>query len=922
MKIPPRPPEETGAGSDAPAADCRTPGCCGPAIDRRDFVKAIGFGGAAVAALDPTPGRSTDSPGTGRPLGENEIRALSDQGWPVLKYYDQDHLARIALPLGGIGTGTVSLSGRGSLRDWEIMNRPAKGFVPSTGETGPFFALYTKLPGEDPKCRILEGPIEYFEYEGSHGSTVPNENYPRFRNCSFAAAYPLGRVILSDPEVPVDVHLKAFNPLIPCDPDASGLPIAVLSYEVHNRTSRPVAVSICGTLPNFVGIDGAETGRDWKGDTVFAGARSNRNEFRQEAAFTGIFMHSEGVDRKAPQWGSLALATTATEGISHRTSWTKEQWGSAILDFWDDFSADGRLEERDARGADTPVGSLAVRFDLPPNGQETVAFVIAWHFPNRYSWTPKSDPPGDEDFTGNYYTRQCTDAWDVLRKSVPRLKDLEERTTGFVRTFCASSLPPEVKEAALFNLSTLRTQTCFRTADGRFYGWEGCGNTRGCCHGSCTHVWNYEQATPFLFGTLAMSMREVEFGHATSSEGLMSFRVNLPLNRSQEFGKAAADGQMGCIMKMYREWQLSGDDNVLRELWPNVRKAVEFCWIRGGWDADRDGVMEGCQHNTMDVEYYGPNPQMGAWYLGALRAAEEMARHLGETEFSATCRALFEKGRAWMDANLFNGEYYEQQVRPPRDKSEVSPSLLVGMGASDPTHPDYQLASGCLVDQLVGQYMAHVCGLGYLLDPANVRKALASILKYNSRSSLESHFNCMRAFALGSEAALLMASYPKGRPENPFPYFTEVMTGFEYTAAVGMLYEEMTEAGLECVREIRERYDGRKRSPFDEAECGHHYARAMASWAAVLALSGFHYSAVTGTITFAPTEGNYFWSNGYAWGTCRIRPAGDSITLRLAVRAGTLRFSHLDLPSYGDIRFEKERQIREGEEARFTVRKA
>ena len=149
------------------------------------------------------------------------------------------------------------------------------------------------------------------------------------------------------------------------------------------------------------------------------------------------------------------------------------------------------------------------------------------------------------------------------------------------------------------------------------------------------------------------------------------------------------------------------------ELWPNVKQALEFCWIPGGWDADRDGVMEGCQHNTMDVEYFGPNPQMEGWYLGALRAAEEMARHLGEAEFAATCRDLFERGRAWTDAHLFNGEYYEHEIRPPKSAADIAPGLLVGMGAADLGNPDFQLGPGCLVDQLVGQYMAHICGLGY-----------------------------------------------------------------------------------------------------------------------------------------------------------------------------------------------------------------
>ena len=137
--------------------------------------------------------------------------------------------------------------------------------------------------------------------------------------------------------------------------------------------------------------------------------------------------------------------------------------------------------------------------------------------------------------------------------------------------------------------------------------------------------------------------------------------------------------------------------------------------------------------------------------------------------------------------------------------------------------------------------MAHVCHLGYLADPRNIRTTLQSIMKYNYKPSLADHFNCMRTFALGDEAALLMASYPDGQPANPFPYFSEVMTGFEYTAAIGMLYERHIDNGLRCIASIRERYDGLKRNPYDEAECGHHYGRAMISWAEVLALTGFHF---------------------------------------------------------------------------------
>jgi hypothetical protein len=219
--------------------------------------------------------------------------------------------------------------------------------------------------------------------------------------------------------------------------------------------------------------------------------------------------------------------------------------------------------------------------------------------------------------------------------------------------------------------------------------------------------------------------------------------------------------------------------------------------------------------------------------------------------------------------------------------------LLVGMGAKDLSNPDFQLATGCLVDQLVGQYMAHLCGLGYLGNEANIKATLRAILKYNYRESLAEHFNSMRSFALGNEKALLMASYPKDRPAKPFPYWSEVMTGFEYTAAVGMLYEGMTNEGLTCIQNIRDRYDGFKRSPFDEAECGHHYARAMAAWAAVLALTGFQYSAVEQTMTLRVSPGTHFWSTGRAFGVCRVSAVGQRTEMELTVREGVLPLQRL-----------------------------
>ncbi|MDE3742687.1 GH116 family glycosyl-hydrolase [Maribacter polysaccharolyticus] len=815
--------------------------------------------------------------------------------WPVLKTYDQDHIQKIKMPVGGIGTGTISLTGRGSLEDWEIMNRPAKGFNPTlenwgpAKQKGPFFAIFVEDGQGKKQTRLLEGPPDESYYEGAWGATSNHHGLPRFSNASFKTAYPFGQVFLSDENLPVEVVVGAYNPLIPGNIDDSSIPMAILDYTVKNSSDRDIAISLAGTIQNFIGFDGT------RGKAI-----KNVNTIREENGVNGIHYTSNGVDPESEQWGTMSFVSLNEGTTTYRTAWQPKtsRWDKKRLDFWDDFSADGLLEKRENEGANAPMGTLAVKTTLKAGEEKTFRFLISWHFPNRQTW----DKPGFQKLikatVGNYYTTKYSDSWDVISKTLPRLNALENSTKTFVNALLNSDIPEVIKESALFNLAHLRTQLAFRIKSGQLLGWEGLFDTYGSCFGSCTHVWNYEQTTAFLFGELAKTMREVEYKYATDDTGLMSFRVYLPLEEGQLWGKAAADGQMGSIMKFYRDWQLSGDDAFLKQHWPKVKKSLEFCWIPGGWDADKNGVMEGSQHNTMDVEYFGPNPQMGFWYLGALKASEEMATYLGEKAFAKTCHDLYGKGSKWMDENLFNGEYYEQHIQPPMSADNVAESLIGAAdvkNAIDFTSPDFQLGKGVLVDQLVGQVFSHIVGLGYLAKEENIKKTLESIMKYNYVENMTSHANFHRSYALGDESALLMAAYPKERPEKPFPYYTEVMTGFEYTAAVGMLQEGLLEDGLLCINNIRDRYDGKKRSPFNEAEAGHHYARSMMAWAGILAITKFQYSAVDKSMTFTSKPGTYFWSNGYGYGTVQVKNKEADI----AVLSGKLELDRFILDGVG-----------------------
>ncbi|GGZ13258.1 hypothetical protein GCM10007049_01300 [Echinicola pacifica] len=815
--------------------------------------------------------------------------------WPVLKTYDQDHIQKIAMPVGGIGTGTISLTGRGSLEDWEIMNRPSKGFNPTlenrgpVKQKGPFFAIFMEEADGQKQSRLLEGPSDPGHYEGAWGATSNQHGLPRFGKASFKAAYPFGQVFLSDEQLPVEVIVKAFNPLIPGNIDDSSIPMMVLEYTVKNTTDKEITISLAGTIQNFIGYDGKR-----------GAAINNVNEYREDKQVKGIHYTSKGVDPSSEQWGTMSFVSLNEGLTTYRTSWEKleSRWDKQRLDYWDDFSEDGELEKRVNEEANAPLGSLAVKTNLQAGEEKDFRFLISWHFPNRQTWDKPGFQKEIKSTMGNYYATQYHDSWEVITQTLPRLTELEEKTKMFVNALIESDIPAEIKESALFNLAHLRTQLAFRIESGHLLGWEGLFDDYGSCFGSCTHVWNYEQTTAFLFGELAKTMRDVEYGYATDDTGLMSFRAYLPLDSAKLWGKAAADGQMGSIMKFYREWQLSGDDTFLKAHWPMVKRSLEFCWIPGGWDANKDGVMEGSQHNTMDVEYFGPNPQMGFWYLGALKASAEMARYLDDKAFATTCNQLFERGSEWMDQNLFNGEYYEQQIQPPMSADHVAPALMgitSGAEATDFSSPDFQLGKGVLVDQLVGQMFAHVVGLGYLGKEEHIKKTLESIMRYNYVEEMSSFANFHRSYALGDESALVMAAYPGERPKKPFPYFTEVMTGFEYTAAIGMLQEGQIDNGLKCIRNIRERYDGRKRSPFNEAEAGHHYARSMVAWAGVLASSKFQYSAVEKSMTFTSKPGTYFWSNGYSWGTCEVRDREAS----LSVLSGSLVLERFSLVGEG-----------------------
>jgi uncharacterized protein (DUF608 family) len=772
-----------------------------------------------------------------------------------------------------------------------LENHPSKGL--SSGLT--FLACRVAGPQTPVQARLLEGALFNEEVEGQEGSRVALAGLPRFAQCEFEATYPFGRVLLADQHFPVRASVEVFNPLVPGDEELSGLPIAAVRVSLESVSDEPLECSVMFSAEALIGHSGRDRG------LLSRPSASPRTEL----GLVGYLLSDEVFGRDEEEWGTLAAAVLG-EGAWVGPSWEIGKWNQGLGTMWRGYVETGEPVagtfgvEGGSPGADygpAVAATLGAHRALGPHERAEVEFLLGWHFPNRRSWVwaPRPGPAGaaGPDTVGNFYTKGFADAWDVLRHQVGRLADLRRVTEQFVSSFWSSDLSPAVKEVALFNLSTLRSQTFFRTADGTPLGWEGCLDNVGSCLGSCTHVWNYELATAFLFASMARQMREVEYLHATGDDGAMSFRVMLPLARAQEYPHVAADGQFGCVVKLFREWRLSGNDEWLNRLWPACRRSIEFAWIKGGWDEDRDGVAEGAQHNTMDIEYYGPNPEVQTWYLAALKAATVMAEAAGDGEFAKTCREMFAAGAASTEALLFNGGYYQQKVMPPGDFSKVAPRLRhTNMGAQDPNNPEFQVEDGCLVDQLLGDTYGRLVGLGGVLDTGHVAAALDSIHRLNYVEDFGDWTNFKRTYAVHGERGHIVLSYPNGLPEHPMPYWSEVWTGLEYVYALGLVQAGERELAEDVVKAARERFSGGRRNPFDEMECGHHYARAMSSWGLVVALTGFDYDGRRGVMSFAeaPQTARWFWSSGASWGMlAQTVEASGARRVQLEVVHGSVR---------------------------------
>lgn len=836
------------------SCECRTGG-----VPRRQFIQMLGGIAAATLLSQPRamagPFETSDFANLIPPdkkLSPDWIRSLSLRGQPTV--YRGKDLETIGMPIGGIGAGLLYLGGDGKLWLWAVMNQEYEGIL-ANGTDGMLYSHPLQ-----PVSPVKQGFS--LQIRSSGGSKIRHLDHSGWRDIAFQGEYPLGTVRYRDPDVPVSIKLQAYSPFIPLNTDDSSLPATVMTFTLTNTSKLPVEATLAGWMQNAVALN-----TEYKVPVV------RLNRIRQGPSLTFLECGMKTVDPSAPpqhDHGSMGIGIIANqEEVAVFSAKAPDPDPDDIFD-----GNTGAAEEAAAAGssADRLIGALKYPIRLAPGGTQTVSFVVSWHFKH----LKLSGIEGAE--TGRHYAARFADAYAVAQYVDRHFQRLQTDTLLWHDTWYNGTLPHWFLERTLANVSILATTTCYRFATNRFYGWEGVGS----CPGTCTHVWSYAQSVARLFPELERTTRET----VDYSIGFDTKTGRIDYRGEAERGEAI-DGQAGTILRTLREHQMCADSHFLERVWPRTRQALEFLIRR---DANQDGIIQGSQHNTMDADWYGKIPWISSLYVAALLAGEQMAIEMNDSAFAARCRQLADRGNQSISEQLFNGEYFVQKP--------------------DPNKPDVIGSYGtCAIDQVLGQSWAWQVGLGPVLDRKKTLSALNSLWRYNFTPDVgpfRKAFPAGRWYALPGEAGLIMATNPSGTP-NPFHadwhwsvgHFNECMTGFEYQVASHMIAEGMVEQGLAVTRAVHDRYHASRRNPWNEIECGDHYARAMSSHGVFISMCGFEYHGPRQHIGFAPRMSESDFSAAFVaaegWGTFsqQIKPA--TLEASLEVRWGRVRLQTIAL---------------------------
>ena len=779
---------------------------------------------------------------------------LVERGKPGI--YTGENLKAIQFPVGGIGTGCIQYDGNAVARYWQIFNNMSHEYLPNS-----FFAIRVKN-NDKVQVRALQ--------------TENMNGFSGMDALKLTSAFPFIKYEFTD-DLPVDVSMEVFNPFIPTDLKNSGIPAVFYRFTFENNTDKKLDVSLLASQQNAVGL--SRLPNNIKGNSFAERFINNRNRKLIEGNNSHLYgkninsfvsssssniLYMEGnAPRTDEHFGQMALIlfdNKKTEGLVQGAA----SWGNTKKDL-KRFKEEGQIKTSNRTKASkqgtTWTGAINAPMVLMPGEKVEIEMALAWYFPNGKNGghLDKWDSWGNGKWEGigNYYANSWSDITDLVNYITENYLVLLSQSQKFRDNFYKTNLPYWLIERIGSQLSILKSRTIFHDKNGFVGLWEGSGASDGSCAGNCNHVWHYAQAHARLFPELARAVKEQSFA-AIKENGQIPYR--LPA------GSPAFDGQCGDILGAYREYLLSSDSRWLQSQYPAIKKAILY--LINTHDQDGDGWLSGLpKHTTYDASMTGNPSFLTSLYLATLRAGDKMAMVANDTAQARVWRKIAGKSQKLQDEKLWNGEYF---IQIPGKKRAT----------------DYE--TGCMSDQLLGQWWADQLGLGDLYPAYKIKSATEAILKYNFKSILKDYIDITwRKFALPEEAGMLVATWPeKDRPSYACRYSEEAWTTFEYNTAAMLLKYDNVKDAFTILRAGDKRYDGKLKSdyeskgkwgnfgfsgnPFGDDECGQFYGRALSNWSVLLAAQGFDYDGPNKTIGFNPKwkPENHcsFFTTAQGWG--------------------------------------------------------
>lgn len=727
---------------------------------------------AAAATSSPIPeaawrrpiGLPLETAGAGRRAAGVEADHIDDGYWQ-------------GAPVGGFGAGTFSRTYRGDFARWHVKAGVHKyESVPANQ-----FAMYQRAEGD------AQGVAQVLMAGRPAGGQLTSWawGYPVGAG-DYAALYPKSWFDYRWDRFPAHVVLEQLSPILPDNYRETSYPVAVYRWHAENPSSRPVTVSVLLSWTNMVGWF-----RDSEAGFKARENRGNRNRAQSADGVTGIVFDRDragGVTEEGD--GQFVIATPAAEGVevTYQTTFDANGDGSEV---WQPFAQDGRLASRDASpvsaGADL-AGAIAVRFTLQPGEKRVVPMVVAWDLPIVQFGKGRKWYRHYTDFYGT----SGENAWSIARDGLLHAADWSAAIDAWQAPYVNDATRPLWYRGMLWN-------ELYVIADGSSFWGRPVGSDPTTPHSfgfleSCDYVY-YATLDVRFYGSMPL----VRFWPEIDKRVLRQFAATVPLDlrdRQPWYWKSMVSGKpetrlrkvkgavphdLGVpsedpfvqvndfnwqdtsgwkdlpsqfVLMVYRDFALTGrrDLEFLRETWPAVQETLAHL---GSYDKNGDGIPEneGYPDQTYDAWVVsGESAYCGSLWLGALRAAEEIGKALGDESAAAKYRDLFTRGQKSYVKKLWNGDYFSYDTA-----SESRNSVQA--------------------DQLAGQWYANLTGLGDLVPRDMRRRALQTIFGVNVMKFAKGEMGAVNGISAVGE--LLPGS----------PQAQEVWTGTTLALASFMLSE-------------------------------------------------------------------------------------------------------------------------------------